>query len=149
MIQLPINCILMGLITYFMFEAQINYMWSLKTFEVSEILHVTTFYTICSPSFPLKKLHHNVPSPFVFYQVIFKFLYIQVWYMNEGLDPSYQTNLILKIHILVQHCQLLMLGGPLIFMIFGYSLSNKLEFKEPLFSTFQKNQNTKHSILIL
>jgi hypothetical protein len=30
MIQLPINCILMVLITYYMFEAQINYMWSLK-----------------------------------------------------------------------------------------------------------------------
>jgi hypothetical protein len=26
MIQLSINCILMGLITYFVFEAQINYM---------------------------------------------------------------------------------------------------------------------------
>jgi len=30
MIQLPINCISMGLITYFMFEVQINYMWFLK-----------------------------------------------------------------------------------------------------------------------
>jgi hypothetical protein len=49
MIQLSINCILMGLITYFVFEAQINYMWSLKKFKVSEILHVTTFYT---PNFP-------------------------------------------------------------------------------------------------
>jgi len=28
-VQLPINCILMGLITYFMFEAQINYMHNL------------------------------------------------------------------------------------------------------------------------
>jgi hypothetical protein len=35
-----------------MFEVQINYMWSLKKFKVSEILHVTTFYTICSPNFP-------------------------------------------------------------------------------------------------
>jgi hypothetical protein len=48
---LPINCILMGLITYFMFETQINYMWSVKKFKVSEILHVTTFYIIYSPNF--------------------------------------------------------------------------------------------------
>jgi hypothetical protein len=46
MIQLSINCILMDLITYFMFEVQINYMWSLENFKVSEILHVTIFYTI-------------------------------------------------------------------------------------------------------
>jgi hypothetical protein len=38
----------MGLITYFMFEARINYMWILKKFKVSEILRV---YTICSPNF--------------------------------------------------------------------------------------------------
>jgi hypothetical protein len=42
----------MDLITYFMFEAQINYMWILKKFKVNEILHVISFYTICSPSFP-------------------------------------------------------------------------------------------------
>jgi len=52
MIQLPINCKLMGLITYFMFEVQINYMWSLENFKLGEILHVTIFYTICSPNFP-------------------------------------------------------------------------------------------------
>ncbi len=52
MIQLPINCILMGLTTYFMFEYQVNYMWSLKKFKVSEILCVITFYIIWSPSFP-------------------------------------------------------------------------------------------------
>jgi hypothetical protein len=52
MIQLLINCILMGVIIYFMFEAQINYMWSQKKFKVNEILHVTIFYTICSPYFP-------------------------------------------------------------------------------------------------
>jgi hypothetical protein len=55
-IQLTINCILKGLIIYFMFEAQINYMLSLKKFKVSEILQVITFYTICS-------LHCNVLSP--------------------------------------------------------------------------------------
>jgi hypothetical protein len=33
----------MGLTFYFMFESQINYMWSLKDFKVSEILRVTTF----------------------------------------------------------------------------------------------------------
>ncbi len=43
MIQLQINCILMGLTIYFMFKFQINYMQSLKNFKVSEILHVTTF----------------------------------------------------------------------------------------------------------
>jgi hypothetical protein len=30
MIQLPINCVLMGLIIYFMFQVQINHMWFLK-----------------------------------------------------------------------------------------------------------------------
>jgi hypothetical protein len=52
MTQLPINCMLMGLITYFMFEAQINYMWSLENyFKMSEILGDITFYTICSSNF--------------------------------------------------------------------------------------------------
>jgi uncharacterized membrane protein YesL len=53
MTQLPINRILMGLITYFMFEAQINYMWSLENyFKMSEILGVSTFYTICNSNLP-------------------------------------------------------------------------------------------------
>jgi hypothetical protein len=52
MTQRPINFILMALITYSMFETQINYMWFLEIFKVSETLHVITFYTICSPSFP-------------------------------------------------------------------------------------------------
>jgi hypothetical protein len=39
----PINCILMGSIIYFMLEAQIKYMWSLKNFKMSEILCVITF----------------------------------------------------------------------------------------------------------
>jgi hypothetical protein len=52
MIQLPINCILMVLITYYMFEAQINYMWSLKDLKVGETLYVIIFYTICSLNFP-------------------------------------------------------------------------------------------------
>jgi len=51
MIQLPINCILMGLKNYFIFEVQINYMWSLKNFKMNEILHVTIFYIICRPNF--------------------------------------------------------------------------------------------------
>jgi hypothetical protein len=41
----------MGLIIYFMFEAQINYMWSLKKIKMSEILFGTTFYTTYSPNF--------------------------------------------------------------------------------------------------
>jgi hypothetical protein len=52
MIKLPINCILMGLAIYFLFEFQINYMLFLKEFKVNEILCVITFYIICSPSFP-------------------------------------------------------------------------------------------------
>jgi hypothetical protein len=44
MIQLLINCLLMGLITYFMFENQINYMWSLENFKMNAILYVTTLY---------------------------------------------------------------------------------------------------------
>jgi hypothetical protein len=54
MMQLLIKLILMGLIIYFRFEAQINYMWWLENFKVNKILHVTifyTFYTICSPNF--------------------------------------------------------------------------------------------------
>jgi hypothetical protein len=43
MIQLPINCILMGLITYFMFKSQINYMWSLNNLKMGEILCVIVF----------------------------------------------------------------------------------------------------------
>jgi len=52
MIQLPINCILMGLTIDFMFKAQINYMWSLENFKVNEILCVAIFYAMCTPSFP-------------------------------------------------------------------------------------------------
>jgi len=52
MIQLSINCRLMGLITYFMFEAQINCMWSLKKFKVSEILPITIFILYIVPIFP-------------------------------------------------------------------------------------------------
>jgi hypothetical protein len=48
MIKLPV---LMGLITYFTFKLQINYMRSVEIFEVSEILHVVTFYIICHPIF--------------------------------------------------------------------------------------------------
>jgi hypothetical protein len=40
----------MDLITYFMFELQIN----LENFKVSEILHVTIFYTIYVAKFTLK-----------------------------------------------------------------------------------------------
>ncbi len=52
MIQIQINFILMGLINYFMFQAQLKYLWSLENFKVNEILCVTTFYTIRSPKFP-------------------------------------------------------------------------------------------------
>jgi hypothetical protein len=51
MIQLPINCILMGLITYYVWSSN-DYMWSLKKLKVSETLRVTIFYIICSPNFP-------------------------------------------------------------------------------------------------
>jgi hypothetical protein len=37
MIQLLIDCILMDLIFYFMFEAQTNYMWFLLNFKLSAI----------------------------------------------------------------------------------------------------------------
>ncbi len=52
MIQLPINCILMGFITYFMFEYQINYMWFLIFFE-SEWNRTTfkkSYYSFFLPS---------------------------------------------------------------------------------------------------
>jgi hypothetical protein len=51
MIQLSINYILMGFITYSMFEAQITHMYLLKTFKMSEILLVIICYTICNLSF--------------------------------------------------------------------------------------------------
>jgi hypothetical protein len=50
--QLPINHILMGLIIYFMFEVQINYMWFLENFKVNETLHVVAFCFVCNPYFP-------------------------------------------------------------------------------------------------
>ncbi len=51
MIQLPINCILMRLRTHFMFEVQINYMWSQKKFKMNKILRVTTFILYVVPNF--------------------------------------------------------------------------------------------------
>jgi len=41
----------MGFITYFRFEAQINFLWSLEYFKVSESF-VYYFYIICSLNFP-------------------------------------------------------------------------------------------------
>jgi hypothetical protein len=61
MIQLPINCILMSWIIYFIFEAQINYMGFLKRSKMNEILHVTTFYIICSLNFPKKSWNNKSP----------------------------------------------------------------------------------------
>jgi hypothetical protein len=52
MIQLLINCILMGLIIYFVFQIQIHYMSSLENVKVSGSLHAITFYTIGNPNFP-------------------------------------------------------------------------------------------------
>jgi hypothetical protein len=52
MTQLSTDCILMGFITYFMLEVQINYIRYLKTFTINEILCVITFYIIYSPNFP-------------------------------------------------------------------------------------------------
>jgi hypothetical protein len=44
MIQLLTNCILMGLITYFRFEAQINFLWSPNNSKVSEIFCLLLLY---------------------------------------------------------------------------------------------------------
>ncbi len=52
MIQLPINCILMGLITYFMFEAQINYMWSVKKSKWVKSYMLLIFILYVIPIFP-------------------------------------------------------------------------------------------------
>jgi hypothetical protein len=57
--QLHIN----GFNNLFMFEAQIDYMWFLEIFKVSEILRVTIFYTTCSPNFPLNYLHYTMHLP--------------------------------------------------------------------------------------
>jgi hypothetical protein len=61
----------MGLIIYFMFETQINYMWSLKKFKMNEILHATNFCIICSPSFPLNYLYRTMHLP-MFYMNLFE-----------------------------------------------------------------------------
>jgi hypothetical protein len=53
MIQLLINRILMVLITYFMFEAQINYMW-VKCY----MLLLFTLHEV--PIFPFFFLHHTM-----------------------------------------------------------------------------------------
>jgi hypothetical protein len=57
--QLPINHILMGLIIYFMFEVQINYMWFLDIFKVNETLHVVEFYLYVVFIFP--KIVYTIP----------------------------------------------------------------------------------------
>jgi hypothetical protein len=72
MIQLPTNCILMHLITYFMFEAQVYFMWSLKKFKAIKsymllvfILYVVLVFPIIVYTVPCiypiaKNLHHVV-----------------------------------------------------------------------------------------
>jgi len=47
----------------FNFEAQINDMWSLKLFKVSEILCVVTFDTICSSKFAINCVDRSLPTP--------------------------------------------------------------------------------------
>jgi hypothetical protein len=87
MIQLPINRILMGLITYFIFEAQIKYMWFLINFKVSEILRVIIFYTICSPSFPYNCLHHTIHLPQKRKDMLIEFLIMKIGLLIHGLFP--------------------------------------------------------------
>jgi hypothetical protein len=77
MIQLSINCILMGLIIYFMFETQINYIWSLENFIKSEILCVAT-YIICNPSLPLNCLHCTMCIP-----QLYIYIYITWWVVGR------------------------------------------------------------------
>jgi len=51
-IQLPVNCILMGFITYFIFEYQINYMWSLKISKWVKSYVLLLFILHVVPIFP-------------------------------------------------------------------------------------------------
>jgi hypothetical protein len=46
-----------GLYYYFKVKAQIKYMWYLEEFEMSAILCVTTFDTLCISNFLIKFLH--------------------------------------------------------------------------------------------
>jgi hypothetical protein len=45
------------------FKAQINLMWILEEFKVSEILCVAIFNTICTSSFDTNCLHRTMETP--------------------------------------------------------------------------------------
>jgi hypothetical protein len=61
--QLWINFIFMVYIIGLIFKAQINWMWFLEEFKVSEILHVMTFDIICSFNFDTKCVHYTMETP--------------------------------------------------------------------------------------
>jgi len=50
-IQLPINCLLMGLITHFMFKVQINYMWFQKNSKWIKSYELLFFILYVVPNF--------------------------------------------------------------------------------------------------
>jgi hypothetical protein len=60
--QLWIKFIFMVYIIGLIFEAQINLMWFLEEFKVSEILSVATFNTICTFNFDTKCLHRTMET---------------------------------------------------------------------------------------
>jgi hypothetical protein len=62
--QLWINSIFMVYTIDFIFKAQFNFMWFIKKIKMSEILHVTTFDTICTSNFDTKCLHHTMETLF-------------------------------------------------------------------------------------
>jgi hypothetical protein len=66
----------------FNFEAQINYMWSLKLFKVSEILCVATFDTICSSKFVTNCVDYSLPTPNATWQC-FDFLH-DIYYQKNS-----------------------------------------------------------------
>jgi hypothetical protein len=65
--RLGINFIFIEYIIDFILKTQINLMWFLKEFKVSEISYVTTFDTTCTPSFNTKCVYHTMKTPPMLY----------------------------------------------------------------------------------
>jgi hypothetical protein len=61
-VKLCFNFIFIIFVTSFNFEAQIIFMWPLKLFKVSEILHIDTFDTICISKFATNCVNRILPT---------------------------------------------------------------------------------------
>jgi hypothetical protein len=63
-----INCIFMVYIIFLIVKAQINYIWYLKEFKMSEILCVNTFDIIFTSNFNTKCAHYTIEISVTFFQ---------------------------------------------------------------------------------